>query len=331
MMRYTIVILLLLAVFIPFASPANAGIVPCGTEKDADGVVTNPCNLCDLYTGVKNIIDFLLIDLILPLAIIAFLIGGICMLASAGNPQMLQTGKSAISNTVIGIIIAFCSWLIIGTIVNTLGYQNHFTAAWNEAPTCKAPLGVQPPQPPPPTVKKFCVTPIPDEPDDCRDKGSEEGCNTGCPGGTCKTSCPGAPQPPSPGGGLTHEEAKQKLADAGITISSTGNCSDKSDSRCTSLDGVRQSTIDGITSFKQECNCAVTVSGGTEVGHATAGACTHGNGCKLDISPNTKLSNYVQHSYQPIGKCFPAASACYKSPTGQIWARESNHWDVAFK
>src|SRR3989344_3005998 len=169
----------------------SGGIVPCGTQKDANGIITNPCNLCHLYTGAKNIIDFMLLDLILPLAVIAFLIGGIFMLASAGNPQMLQTGKTAITNTIIGVIIAFASWLIIATIVNTLGYKG-FTAAWNEPPTCKESIaGTAPPPPPPYTVKKFCVrsSPPPGVPA-CQDKGSEEACtNKGCTDGTCQTSC----------------------------------------------------------------------------------------------------------------------------------------------
>lgn len=307
----------------------TGGVVPCGY-----GTLPS-CNLCHLYTGAKNIIDFVLFDFVLPLAIVAFLIGGVCMLASSGNPQMLQTGKTAITNALIGIFIAFGSWLIIATVLNTLGYQNQFTPAWNEAPICKPPIVAQPPPPPLPIAKKFCdiKSPSPGVPASCQPFDSEEACIAVCGGmdGICKTSCPGAGEPPPPAGSLAHEQAKQKLADAGITISSTGNCSDKSDSRCTSLDGVRQATIDGIISFKAECNCTVNVSGGTETRHSTEGACTHGNGCKLDISFNTKLSNYVQHSYQSIGKCFAAAYACYKSPTGQIWAKESNHWDVAFK
>src|SRR3989344_3352639 len=340
-MRYAIVIVLLFAIFVPFAPFANAGIVPCGTEKGPDGVVSNPCNLCHLYTGAKNIVDFLLFDFILPLAIVAFLIGGIFMLASSGNPQMLQTGKTAITNATIGIFIAFGAWLIIATVLNTLGYRG-FTAAWNEPPICKPPLVAQPPPPPVPIAKKFCYKPSPSAgvPESCQDLGTQEACETGPPGcldATCRTSCPSTPPPPlPPSGTLAHEEAKQKLADAGITTSSTGDCSDKNNSHCTSLDGVRQSTIDGIIAFKQECGggqCTVNISGGTERGHSTTGACTHGNGCKIDISLNTKLNNYVQNSYEPIGKCFPAASVCYRSPSGQIWAREHNppHWDVAFR
>lgn len=188
-MRYILTIILLLAIFVPSTTFAQTGptggIVPCGY-----GTLPS-CNLCHLYTGAKNIIDFMLFDLILPVAIIALLIGGIFMLASMGNPQMLQTGKTAITNTIIGVIIAFGSWLIIATIVNTLGYKG-FTAAWNEPPTCKASLAGTKPPPGGAPSKKFCVKPSPSPgvPATCEDKGNEETCLSGCPGGTCKTSCP---------------------------------------------------------------------------------------------------------------------------------------------
>ncbi len=319
-MKYTLVIILLLAIFAP--SIASAGIVPCG------GPEQKSCNLCHLYTLVKNGIDFMLLDLILPVAVIALLIGGIFLLASRGNPQMMETGKNAITNTIIGVIIAFGSWLIIATIVNTLGYDN-FIAAWNKPPVCQDSLAGKPPPGgvPPGAERKFCVTKLPDGTVDCRDKGKEKECFEGCPGGTCQTACP-APVPPE---GLTHQEAKEQLDAAGITITSTGGCSNKTNPDCTSLDGVRQKTIDGIIKFKQECNCPVNISGGTEDGHDTSGACTHGNGCKLDISHKAALDNYVQKSYENIGRCFPAASVCYRSPSGQIWANEGSHWDVAFK
>ena len=116
----------------------TGGIVPCGDFSRGQP----PCNLCHLYTLTKNGVDFMLFDLILPVAIIALLIGGIFLLASRGNPQMIESGKNAIVNTVIGVVIAFGAWLIIATIVNTLGYDG-FTAAWNVAPTCKQSVAAQ--------------------------------------------------------------------------------------------------------------------------------------------------------------------------------------------
>lgn len=183
-MTLFIAVTAVLTILVPSAIFAQTGIVPCGSPGQ------QPCNLCHLYTLTKNGIDFMLFDLILPVAIIALLIGGIFMLASMGNPQMLQTGKTAVTNTIIGVIIAFGSWLIIATIVNTLGYKG-FTAAWNEAPTCKASLAGTAPPPGGAPSKKFCVIPPSDSvPASCEDKGNEEVCLNECLGGTCQTSCP---------------------------------------------------------------------------------------------------------------------------------------------
>jgi len=332
------IVLLLATAFLGFAAnpsyaqtsgaPPSGGIVPCG------GPGQDPCNLCHLYKLAKNGIDFMLFGFALPVAVIALLIGGIFLLASRGNPQMMQTGKSAISNTVIGVIIAFSAWLIIGTVLNTLGYENKgFSAAWNEFPTCQPAQGGGPGPGP---EKEFWCRPSCRNVDNCATDCNSEDTVCGTtrpPASACSGEEPPAPGPgpgPTPPGTLTHEEAKQQLDDAGITITSSGNCSDKTNGSCTSLDGVRQSTIDGIINVKQECGCNVVVSGGTEAGHSTSGTCNHGNGCKIDMSLNPALDTYVQSTYEPIGQCFPQASACYRSPTGQIWAKESNHWDVAF-
>ncbi|MEK7173889.1 MAG: pilin, partial [Patescibacteria group bacterium] len=114
-------------------------IVPCGRPG------TPPCDLCNLYNLASNVVNYCLFCLILPISAIALLIGGILMLSSMGNPQRLQSGKTAITNTVIGVVLAFAAWLVIGTIVNTLGYENKgFSGAWNTFPGCIKPIGPAP-------------------------------------------------------------------------------------------------------------------------------------------------------------------------------------------
>ncbi|GEM_PF-2202360 len=110
-------------------TPTN--LVPCGYGG------LPRCTLCHLYNLADNLIDFMLFGFALPVAVIALLIGGIFLLASRGNPQMMETGKRAIANTVIGVVIAFAAWLIIATVVNTLGYDGKITPAWYEFPECK--------------------------------------------------------------------------------------------------------------------------------------------------------------------------------------------------
>ncbi len=135
---YGIVLALALIMLVAFlgAGTYAQGLVPCGTSAGLS------CNLCDLYTLVKNIIDFLLFNLALPIAVIVFLIGGILLLASQGSEERLKQGKAALTNAVFGIIIAFAAWLIVNTLLVTLGFQVPFSQAlpWNKFPTCEAPI-----------------------------------------------------------------------------------------------------------------------------------------------------------------------------------------------
>lgn len=66
---------------------------------------------------------------------------------------------------------------------------------------------------------------------------------------------------------FSHAEAQQKLTDAGIEISSTGDCSDRTRRVCTSLHGIQSEAINGIIALKNSSGCPLTVTGGTEVGH----------------------------------------------------------------
>jgi hypothetical protein len=113
-------------------------IVPCGTRAGN----TEPCTLCHLYNLAKNILDFLLFWLALPIAVLVLLGGGILLLVSTGNPSTIQRGKDAMQNAVIGLIIAFAAWIIINTILATLGFITFQgtggPADWFEAPTCLA-------------------------------------------------------------------------------------------------------------------------------------------------------------------------------------------------
>jgi hypothetical protein len=84
---------------------------------------------------------------------------------------------------------------------------------------------------------------------------------------------------------LSHVTANRWLKGAGLRTRSTGNCTSRYVHRCTSLDNVRTGTVARIIQLKRESGCPITVTGGTEVGHAP-GPYSHGNGYKLDISHN---------------------------------------------
>ncbi|GAA2981682.1 hypothetical protein [Actinokineospora diospyrosa] len=122
---------------------------------------------------------------------------------------------------------------------------------------------------------------------------------------------------------LTHSQASTRLRSSGITWSSSGNCSDRSKPNCTSFDQVNLTTIQGAQTLKSATGCALNVTGGTEVGHAS-GTYSHYNGYKLDFALSSCLTNYIKGTFTAIG------GNQWRSGSGNIYYLESNHWDVTY-
>lgn len=127
---------------------------------------------------------------------------------------------------------------------------------------------------------------------------------------------------------LTHAQATSMFRNAGITWSSSGNCSDRYNSTCTSFDQLNLATAQGAVTLKSASACTLNITGGTETGHAS-GTYSHWNGYKLDYSKYTCLTNYVHTYFTYIGLRGDGAPQ-YKSGSGNIYADEGSHWDVLY-
>ncbi|MGW6572773.1 hypothetical protein ACWGAN_11460 [Streptomyces sp. NPDC054945] len=128
---------------------------------------------------------------------------------------------------------------------------------------------------------------------------------------------------------LSHASAVSKLnATGGIGLSSSGGCSNRNNSTCTSLEQVNAATISDVSVLRNASHCTLTITGGTEVGHAS-GTYSHWNGYKIDFSPTSCVSSYVTGSFTRIADRGDGA-ARYRSAAGNVYAREGNHWDVTF-
>ena len=148
-------VLLIGASFFVFANNAlAAGIVPCGLGDKPD------CNVCHLYQGIRNVMNFLLRDIGLPVLIIALLAGGIIWLTSGGSPNKITQGKSIILYAILGLFLAFAAWVIVNTILDTLGFKlpGPTPRAWNDTSICEefnalstVPVGPNGAAPPPAT------------------------------------------------------------------------------------------------------------------------------------------------------------------------------------
>ncbi len=122
---------------------------------------------------------------------------------------------------------------------------------------------------------------------------------------------------------LSHSQATSRLDDAGIAVVSSGGCSDRNKSNCTSLEQVNEDSIKGAITLKKASGCALTVTGGTETGHAS-GTYSHWNGYKLDFRMTSCLTSWVKNHYASIG------GSKWKSASGNVYYNENNHWDVTY-
>jgi hypothetical protein len=116
----------------------------------------------------------------------------------------------------------------------------------------------------------------------------------------------------------------------GITVHSSGNCSDRDRPNCTSLTKVNETTIRGIIAFRKASKCAIRITGGTETGHAS-GKYSHWNGYKVDIDDTACVTKYIKKKYKSAGKC-PGGYPKWTSPAGNAYCHEvsKQHFDITY-
>jgi len=107
-----------------------AGLVPCGTSETED------CTLCDLWRLGSNIINFISFNLAIPLGAFLFVVAGAIFLTSGGSEKNVEWAKTIFTNTVVGLVIIYLSWLFIDTLLKTIA-KGEFVGAWNQFPVCQ--------------------------------------------------------------------------------------------------------------------------------------------------------------------------------------------------
>jgi len=111
------VILLSLLAVIVVPIIASAAIVTCGNTPET------PCTLQDFLGMFNKIYSFIVIDLATPLAVLAVMAGGIFIMASAGNPNTMATGKKILWSGIIGMALTWGSYAIIKLVLSAIGYN----------------------------------------------------------------------------------------------------------------------------------------------------------------------------------------------------------------
>jgi len=98
----------------PPGSKTCTGLVPCGCK---DGP---KCNLCYLIVGIKGLVDYGFRIMVF-VALVMIVIGGIMYITSAGNEGLMKSAKSVLFKTLAGFAIILGGWLIVNTIIYYIG------------------------------------------------------------------------------------------------------------------------------------------------------------------------------------------------------------------
>ena len=141
-----------------------------------------------------------------------------------------------------------------------------------------------------------------------------------------KPEQPEKPDEPPPLSALEEDKRiRDELAKEGISVNKgCSNPDGYAQGGQTCLNGLRPETIEGVKNIKENCNCEITITGGTEAGHSS-NTYSHGNGYKLDLRPNPSLNEYIASQ-----GCSMAMNKNCRGADGNIYRYEGNHWDVCF-
>ncbi len=130
-------------------------------------------------------------------------------------------------------------------------------------------------------------------------------------------------------GSLSEEDARSVLDHYNIQTKSP--CPSGQTEGCVNFNGMKEETMAEIVILSNKVGSQnVFISGGTEGKHKD-GVYNHSNGYKFDVRPNSQLDDYIVKNYEFIGKRGDDGADQYKSPSGAIYAKEGNHWDVLVK
>lgn len=296
MWRRSFVFILCFTFFFPLVS--SAALVACDGPASLGGV---PCNYCTLAQTVQRVLDFVVGILIL-IAVIWLAITGLEMAyTAAGNGNALELLKKRVTNIIIGFFLVISAWMLIDLVIKVL-VADEKVRNWQSIVTME--------------TGELC--------------GSElvptgivrEGELAADPHADLATPAVAA------SGEMTHAEAMAIFdGDPNISVVSRGKCSDRSNPRCTSLDGLRTNTFNRVRQLQNAVGAPIVITGATETGHSKRGSCTHGNGCKVDFRTTPELNRYIEDNFEKI-----PGTTKWRDPNGNIYFRHgpNDHWDVAF-
>ena len=109
------IFLLFTLLFLAVSPVLGDGLVPC------DGW---DCTSDDLTGMVGSIFDLIAFQIVPALAVIGFVVAGIIMITSGGDPAKFNRGKSAMLAIAVGLMIVYLAWEIVELFIEIIGGED---------------------------------------------------------------------------------------------------------------------------------------------------------------------------------------------------------------
>jgi RsiW-degrading membrane proteinase PrsW (M82 family) len=93
----------------------SAGLVPCGGPGEP------VCDICHFFQLIHNVLYFFFKNIVLPVAVLVFVIGGLMFALYPEDPGKADQAKRLIFSAVIGLFIMFLAYMIVGLLLSTIG------------------------------------------------------------------------------------------------------------------------------------------------------------------------------------------------------------------
>ncbi len=312
-MRLRVVLPALVLTAIVFVLPytALAQTIPFFGPIVPDAINRCPASFAMFMMVINNIIMFGITMAIVFVAPLMIAWAGFLYVVNPVNPSGRTQANSILLHTVVGIVIALAGWLIVNAVMVVLYKPNPsqgFAANWASIVTGSG--------------------------DPCfKQAGALQGDGLNQVTGSTAT---GDITVVSPSTAPASEAAiRQQFTNAGVSINKPA-CNPYNlngvVNGCTNVGNMRPDTVAQVIGIKNSCNgCVVTVTGGSEAGHAS-GWFSHGAGYKVDLRLESGLNTYLQ-SMESIGKRMgdSLGDAYTDKCKNNQYVKESTHWDITIK
>jgi len=109
-------------------SNCNTILIDGTGEHEGSKVFKDPCEFKDIRNVLKNVMDFIVLYIMAPMAGLSFGVAGFLYIVSGANPGQKEKAKELMLDTILGIVIVLSAWLLVWTITKGLGIKADFTS-----------------------------------------------------------------------------------------------------------------------------------------------------------------------------------------------------------